>query len=305
MLLDDVVNFCDNRYSSYGNNCGCGEGKGCNHPSGECSGSCYDCLYQIHYPGRAPGEAKKVYDCPKMLYHYVCQYSYLYTTELICAFNNESNFIKDYPRYNVLSLGCGGCADLMALDFLCCNQETSIPISYIGIDVNNLWNPIHSYIKDYCMMKRIQYEINYCDVFEYFEGWEVTGTNIIIISYLISSLYNTGQIDKIGSLAEALVHRVINKKNGYPLLLIINDVNSNKRGRDCFCLFEQAIKSNSLIIGKSEYKYFDTGFLYDVQKIGSSYATKNVLFDIPLEIQSKYHAQTSINSTIQLLLEVL
>ena len=193
----------------------------------------------------------------------------------------------------------------MALDFLCCNQETSIPISYIGIDVNNLWNPIHSYIKDYCMMKRIQYEINYCDVFEYFEGWEVTGTNIIIISYLISSLYNTGQIDKIGSLAEALVHRVINKKNGYPLLLIINDVNSNKRGRDCFCLFEQAIKSNSLIIGKSEYKYFDTGFLYDVQKIGSSYATKNVLFDIPLEIQSKYHAQTSINSTIQLLLEVL
>ena len=103
MLVDDIVDFCDKKYTTFGRKCGCGQ---CNHPSGECSGSCYNCLYQIHFPERFSGDIKKLYDCPKMLYHYFCQYSYLYTTELLCAFNEEKDYLVDYPYFHIVSLGC-------------------------------------------------------------------------------------------------------------------------------------------------------------------------------------------------------
>ena len=89
MLIDDIVDFCDKKYTTYGDKCGC---EGCNHPTGKCSGNCYNCLYHIHFPERAPANAKTLYDCPKMLYHYVCQYSYLYTTELLCAYEEEYDY---------------------------------------------------------------------------------------------------------------------------------------------------------------------------------------------------------------------
>ncbi len=57
MLIDEIIDYSDNLYSNYI----CNE---CHHPSGGCSGSCYNCLYQIHYPDRTIGLKKAVYDCP-------------------------------------------------------------------------------------------------------------------------------------------------------------------------------------------------------------------------------------------------
>lgn len=302
MLIDHLVSFCDTMYSSLGSNCGC-EGGHCNHPSGECSGSCYNCLYHIHYPDRAPEPAKKEYDCVKMLFHYVCQYSYLYTTELLCAFENEWSFIKDFPYYHILSLGCGGCADLLAFDYLRQKNDFITPISYMGIDVNDLWTPIHLSIKDYCENNNIRFQTHYYDVFDFFNENNVPNTNIIVISYLLSYLYNTDQIAAINSLAENLARRAIKEKD-MPLLLIINDVNSYKRGRDHFSAFVNAIQKSGLTIAKKEFKYFDTGYLFDGQKLGSPYSVNKVVLPVPREMQAKYHASTSINSTVQLLVEV-
>ena len=89
-----------------------------------------------------------------------------------------------------------------------------------------------------------------------------------------------------------------------PLLLIINDVNSYKRGRNYFSYFENAIQKNGLTVAKSEYKYFDTGSLYDGQRLGSPYNVNQIVLSAPKEIREKYHAATSINSTVQLLVEV-
>ena len=202
MLLDNVVKFCNQMYSSYGDKCG-REKEGCNHPSGACSGSCYNCLRQVHYPNDQDG--KMLYDCPKMLYHYVCQYSYLYTSELVCAFEYKWDFIERYSYYCVLSLGCGGCADLMALEYLR-DKKATFPIAYMGIDVNNLWNPIHSYINNYCTVNGISYKIVYADIFEFFKQYEVPKINIIVIGYLISYLYNTGQIKNIDLLVDYLLN---------------------------------------------------------------------------------------------------
>ena len=76
----------------------------------------------------------------------VCQYSYLYASELLCAFEHEWSFISSFPYYHILSLGCGGCADLMGFEFLINEKKISVPISYIGIDKNELWAPIHQSI---------------------------------------------------------------------------------------------------------------------------------------------------------------
>lgn len=307
MLIDRIVKYSDKQFSIYGDTCG---NIFCNHPSGKCSGSCYNCLYQIHFPGRFYGQSpKEKYDCPKMLYHYVCQYSYLYTSELLCAFEEESQYIDDFPYYHILSLGCGGCADLMAFDIYRDRHQNSKAVSYVGIDVNQLWQPIHNEICNYCRDVGIRFQAKYDDVFEYLSDGGIRNTNIVVISYLISYLYNTNQIQYIDSLAENIGERVVKRKAvGQPLLLIINDVNSNHRGRDYFRYFENVIRQTDLTLLKIKYKHFDTGHLNDFQRIGTPYDAHRIrdcMFNIPTDIKQKYNANAGINQTIQLMLEVI
>ncbi len=303
MLIDDIVDFCDKKYTTYGEKCGC---ERCNHPSGHCSGNCYNCLYHIHFPERAPLNSKALYDCPKMLYHYICQYSYLYTTELLCAYEEEHDYLNNYPYFHILSLGCGGCADLMAFEYFYHMHSLEAPISYIGIDVNELWRPINNRTLKYCENNGINYKVRYADVFKCFRQHIVNDTNVIVISYLISYLYNTDQITVIDSFLEDLVRNIVQKKNkGQKLLLIINDVNSYKRGRTYFSQFRQKLEKYKLSIIKCTYKYFDTGDLFDGQKIGTPHSVKGCLFSIPEAIQRTYHAESNCKKTIQLMLEVV
>lgn len=148
--------------------------------------------------------------------------------------------------------------------------------------------------------------MRYADVFKCFRQHIVNDTNVIVISYLISYLYNTDQITVIDSFLEDLVKNIIQKKNkGQKLLLIINDVNSYKRGRTYFSRFIQKLEKYKLSIIKCTYKYFDTGDLFDGQKIGTPHSVKECLFSIPEAIQRKYHAESNCKKTIQLMLEVV
>lgn len=302
MLINEIVQYCNNRYLAYGDSCG---NTTCTHPSGQCSGSCYNCLYHVHFPNRAPANSKTLYDCPKMLCHYVCQYSYLYATELFCAFQNELDFLIDYPYFHILSLGCGGCADLMGFEYFMQHNNLDAPVSYIGIDINDNWEDVHNAISDYAANNNIRFKIPfYEDVFSVFRERDIHQTNIIIISYLISYLYNSGQINQIDELVDMVADRIVSKKEDNKLLLVINDVNSNQRGRDHFTLFESAIREKGLTIAKREFRYFESGSLNEWQRIGSPYATRSSVFAIPQEIKNRYHAQSTMQSTIQLLLEV-
>lgn len=307
MLIDRIIKYSNKQFLIYGDRCG---NTFCNHPSGKCSGSCYNCLYQIHFPGRFDGQSpKEKYDCPKMLYHYVCQYSYLYTSELLCALEEESQYIDDFPYYHILSLGCGGCADLMAFDLYRDRHQNLKAVSYVGIDVNQLWQPIHEEIYDYCRDAGIQFQAKYDDVFKLLSDGEIRDANIVVISYLISYLYNTNQIQYINSLAEDIGERVVKrKKEGQPLLLIINDVNSNRRGRDYFSCFKNAMRKTGLTLLNIKYKYFDIGNLNDFQRIVTPYndhRIRDCMFNIPPDIKQKYNVYDGINQTVQLMLEVI
>ncbi len=130
----------------------------------------------------------------------------------------------------------------MAFDCLRQIKRFATPISYMGIDVNDLWSPIHMSIRDYCKKNDIRYQTHYYDVFDFFKDKNVPDPNIIVISYLISYLYNTDQITAINNLAEYLAQRAVKKKD-MPLLLVINDVNSYKRGRNYFSYFVRLSKA--------------------------------------------------------------
>lgn len=303
MLLETIVQYCNEKFLSYGDNCG---NTTCTHPTGQCSGSCYNCLYHIHFPDRAPENSKTLYDCPKMLCHYVCQYSYLYATELFCAFQSKLDFLKDYSYFHILSLGCGGCADLMGFEFFAHQNNIHAPVSYIGIDINENWADIHTAIKEYTNENSIGFKVPfYKDVFSVFRERDIHETNVIVISYLISYLYNSGQIRQIDELAELVVDKIVSQKGASnKLLFVINDVNSNRRGRDYFTYFETAIRRKGLTISKRDFRFFESGSLNEWQRIGTPYKIRRSVFEIPLEIKNRYHAQSAVQSTIQLLLEV-
>ena len=177
MLIEEIVDFCDKKFNTYGDKCGC---QTCNHPAQKCSGSCYDCLYQIHFPSRFENPKKTLYDCPKMVYHYICQFTYKYTSEILYAFNLYADYLKDFKEYNIMSIGCGGCPDLMALEKLCNDNYINTSISYMGYDINPLWKPIHSKIERYCDSNNIKRMFMCVDAFNHFKKYFVKDTNIII-----------------------------------------------------------------------------------------------------------------------------
>lgn len=122
---------------------------------------------------------------------------------------------------------------------------------------------------------------------------------------MISYLYNSNQIDQINSFINNITENIIKRKGDNKLLLIINDVNSNRRGRNYFADFEECIRGKGLTVLNSKYKYFDTGHLNVYQMLGTPYEMEGLGVDIPETIQREYHARTEMQTTIQLLLEVV
>lgn len=306
MLIDTIVDFCDKKYVSLFGKCGNGD---CTHPSGGCSGSCYNCLHQIHQPSadeKQRQQQKLMYDCPKMLYHYVCQFSYLYASEILHALRSEQEYLKDYPYYHVLSIGCGASVDLMAFEKFYFCENLSQNISYIGIDSNENWKLIQAQIKQYCDFNRIKQQFLCEDAFEVFASSSVNDANIIVVSYMISYLYNNGQIKQIDQFIDSLVdNAVLRKKEDQKMLIIINDLNTYKRGRNYFSYIGDKIEKKGAKILNYNYRYFDTGNLYEGQKIGIPYEGKVCLFEIPDKIKLDYHARTEGQQTIQLIMEVI
>ena len=53
----------------------------------------------------------------------------------------KSQALEEINDYHVLSIGCGGCPDLMAFERYCHEKSYDKSVSYIGIDVNEKWKP--------------------------------------------------------------------------------------------------------------------------------------------------------------------
>lgn len=189
MLLETLVEKCDKRHKEKANTC-----ENCTYEE-YCDANCEKCLEYVHFPDKA--SQKRKYDCPSMADFYFCKYSYRYMSELIYALKNFKD-VKDKEELNVISIGCGPCTELCALDFL---KEKGVyqykSIEFIGVDaLKGVWKNIHRDIKE---LYGDQVKFYYNDALGAFSEpienkWI---PDIVVFQYVFSDMFKNYQKDRI------------------------------------------------------------------------------------------------------------
>lgn len=293
-LYDMTIDYCNNKYIST-------ECRNCNHhngcPNSSCN-NCKQCLVEVHFPKDYP-TGRKDYECEHMLDFYVCSYAPKYASEMLYLMK-KSEALKDINNYHVISIGCGAAPDLMALEKYCHDTSPNKTISYIGIDVNERWKAIHNQINTYRTSTIQKTQFMYCDAVD--DDISIEAANVIVLQYVISHLYNSGQIHKRDVFFEKLVTTIIkHKQENIPCVILINDVNSSNRGRNFFLDLVEKLKGAGFH-GHSYAYYFDYNIVHPEQRYGNQQPSNSVLFDVPTTLEI-YQPWRNCSSA-QLLIEV-
>ena len=292
MLIDDVVEFCDNEYND--NICvNCNSKTTCNdHICG-----CKKCLYDLHFHYNI---YRNSYNCERLFDYYVCRYSHKYCSEILYALE-ECVDLSQYPFFHILSLGCGASPDLMAFDYLRTTHaiQTNKPISFIGLDKNTYLKKIHNYIISSYNDVKVNYACN-LDVLKYFQTHSIRGTNVLIIQYLISCFYSILGKDGLRQWFSKIANNIISyKPTNSQMLIIINDNDSIHTGRDSFYLLTEEIEKLGFKVSEQRMRFRNDSYY----KNSHQYSSCNNFFEIPNYIKEKY--STAIRCTsAQLILEV-
>lgn len=278
-LLEQMIEYCDQMYSNYQ----CDECTGHN-----CSHNCKECLDDIHFH---TNRIRRSYDCEKLLYYYLCRYSMKYSSEIVYALERVD--LGRYPYFNILSLGCGGAADLMAFD--CCTGSDD-DIYYHGVDINTYWNDIHSKISE--IYPHASFTTGF-DVKTDIPTLSSESYNVVIIEYLISYLYSRFS-SVVSNLFDDIIEYIVrNKPHDSPMLIIINDVDSINTGRDTFKRLAEKLEDLGYDITVQKFR-----FKSDAYYSGSTqYPSNQNLFECVWEFQQKYCVALRCESA-QMLIEI-
>ena len=283
MLIDEIVSFCHEELQNT-------ECHGCQNAI-MCRGDCKNCLDDLHFHRN---QIRDEYDCERLLDYYVCRYSYKYCSEMIYAL--ESVDLSMYPFLHILSLGCGGAADLMAFDYFKYPQK----VSYMGFDNNPYWDKVHHEIEKIYAGGSVRFFRN-IDVLDFFAENPVQKCNVLSIEYLVSFFYKTIGDGGMEQWFQQLVEQVIEyKPSNSPLLVIINDVDSINTGRDTFLLLRRIIENCGLTISFEKRMRFKDAPYYPNS---IQYPSKQNKFIIPSFVKDSYCPAINCESA-QLILEV-
>lgn len=283
MLIDDVVDFCDYEYHNHV----CGS---CNREH-LCRHDCKACLDDLHYH---TNRIRSDYSCEHLLDYYECRYSHKYCSEMIYALSNVD--LSVYPRFNILSLGCGGAPDLMAFDYLNPGQI----INYRGIDINTHWAKIHDFISENFDKGSVKF-FRDVDVLVFFNDNTIERCNVICIEYLISFFYSRVGIRGVRRWFRQLAEQIVAYKPAdSPMLIIINDVDSINTGRDAFPILREEIENIGLEV-TSEYRCRFKEHNYYSGSV--RYSSQANIFLLPETYKDQYKVAIRCESA-QLILEV-
>ena len=239
------------------------------------------------------------YNCKRLLYFYVCKYTQKYESEIEYAFHTLSR-LQNYNRYNLLSLGCGATPDLIAMEQYNMFYGYNKPICYWGVDLNEHWKPIHEMIQRYAKAHTYEIDFIYDDVTTLFKRICYKNFNILVLQYLISFFYNNSDILAIDIFYDNLIENVI--KYMLPQsIIIINDVNSNRRGRDYFMLLSEKLTAKG-IKNVPHPRYFNYGIKNTHMCYGEVYSNNAIKHDISLNIAS--YNPWEVCSSAQLIMEL-
>lgn len=217
-----------------------------------------------------------------------------------CYALHSINSLPYKDTFNILSLGCGASPDLAAFENYLSKNNFCIPVNYLDIDINPLWNDKHNFIKDYFKSTSYNPEYICTDVFEIFKDHYTVDKNLLILQYLISHFYNTGKLTAVNEFYKNLIQNVI-KRMQPKSIIIINDVNSNRRGRDLFLRFSDTLSKYGI---RHTYscRYFEYNIQNEYQRYGIKYPSKDIL-TWPTPNLARYNPWT-VCSSAQLIIEL-
>lgn len=256
---------------------------GCSHPRGRCSSGrtslCWSkCLNEIYqHDTNQTGRAR--YNCNKLVHHYLYRQLDKQTSEMLVALRELDCIISSFLEFNIISLGCGPCTELVALDYY--NQEKGYNknINYIGVDIEPTWNVIHTKIEEFLTQE--SYNIDFKCFFGDATDIKFLGNlfnnkiNIIVLNYVISSLYSNNELQKLNTLYSNIA-KLISSNSINHCIIIINDMNLSIRGTDTFVNILTDLKNNQVNILGHKACYFEAP---NTQVYGIKYSDNKTIFE--------------------------
>ncbi len=277
MLIKEILEYCDKDYLH--KSCECPD---CNHPN-MCPGNCGDCLKQIHFKSNIP-QARHSYDCVNLVNYYVCKYALKYTSEIYNALYGLGK-IASAEKLKVLSIGCGPCTDLFALDIMRKRGHYSFEkVEYLGVEPLASWSRIHNKIAQYDEDFSVHFE--YSDIQRVLpilknEGFEA---DVIIMNYLLSDFHKYGGQENVLDFLDELVYYI--EKVCPNTVIIINDINlecSRGGGRDYFDTLFWKLQPMGFQCSR---RHFNNSNRENHYHYGIEYSSNNLVF--PDKVIGKY-----------------
>ncbi|HEY5124449.1 MAG TPA: hypothetical protein VIK14_12005 [Ignavibacteria bacterium] len=229
MPINELVAYCRDSIQKDG------KCEGCEY---DCDNICNDCLQESHF------ESARTYDCQNMIYCYTGSYIYKYASEITHLFN----FLRyrSFESFNILSLGCGSCADLFGINQHLTAIGRNIPVSYTGIDSNDRWQDTQEKIIQ-IFSETVNYSTSFIqeDIFIYLERLateQLNEYNIVILQYIINEL-NKQVSDRMDEFVQIFVQKIVNNlpENS---TIIINDINHFNVRRWFDAIYREANRGN-------------------------------------------------------------
>lgn len=288
MFINNLIYECDERYSQNKDSCQCEYCKRqiCNESN------CAECLRKIHYPEK--DSEKRTYDCVNMADYYYCRYSYRYASEVVYGLRQFRDIMK-LDTLKVMSVGCGPCTDLAAIDYLHQNRELNYKkLEFRGIDpLKNMWKYIWEDIDEYYQGQVKFYERDILELVDIIveKKWI---PDLIIFQYVFSDMYKKNSAEEIRRFIDKPA-KFLNEQTGKSIYILANDANIGMKyegGRDFFNILEKNINEPKIM----RRYHFNNDYRPTHYDYGEEYEDNGIYFEIPAHIKEKYDSIDSCAS---------
>lgn len=282
MLLYELVEKCNYRNGNQimHEQCeDCAYGEDCPH-------NCIKCLEYVHFPQRVSNTRK--YDCTHMADCYYCKYSFRYASEIVYGLRHFRD-IQEKDNLKVMSVGCGPCTELAAIDYLRkLNELNYTTLEFRGIDpLKDVWKLIWRDIKEYFGQGIRFFDRDMLDMVDIIieKKWV---PDLIIFQYVFSDMYKNNEEEDIKSFIGKLAN-FLDQQTNKPIYILANDTNLGTLyagGRDFFDILFKKINSPKIV----KQVHFDNSNRERHFEYGDEYKSNELIFNsISKEIEELYN----------------
>lgn len=282
MLLYDLIEKCSYRdeFQSTHEQC-----EDCSYGD-RCSGDCQKCLKAVHFPQN--NLAQRKYDCTHMADCYYCKYAYKYASEIVYGLSCFTE-IQNKKELKIMSVGCGPCTELAAVDFLRTQGILNYDkLQYRGIDpLESVWKYIWNDIKNYFGAGIEFYPDDILQLIDIIaqDNWV---PDVLVFQYVFSDMYKHSDEGEIVQFINKLTD-FLNSYEEKTIYILCNDINLSKSmagGREFFDVLESQIQKPKIV----ERRHFDNINRDWHYEYGTEYNSNALIFnDISNEIRRAYN----------------